>query len=246
MGRKRKEMPAMGMLSTSFDNSINAGFVVKLILIVILMAAVVLSVEGQTFQKGIIRKNETTSNLPVKPFLGMGIANQISGNGHGSLYLFNLNLTTPSYLSSVAFIVQKRSMEISGAKFSFSRNLTGKYFYTPAQLRESYYEDQGDLMLCVFGFVQYMHHSLLGNRAEEVERRAQISDGTEWNKVRLSTLEMGLGVEIYIKLYKNIYLKNYLGVAYYHHCCNTEQLYRDKQNQMLVLGTSLELPRFKR
>lgn len=241
----------MGMLSTG-GNSGNAAFVFILkvigfiIVLLFLFELGLAQTSNSIYELRTPLKHEKPSvhvNSPIK--LGFGIGTQISGNGHGTLYNANLNFTKTKSIYTVGVCIQKRSLSVAGIKMSYARNLTGRNFVSKAALRESYYEDDGGLMLSVFSFLQYTHNTSLGYRAAKIETKAQVSDGLNRSLLKLSTAEFGLGVEINCRLYKNMYLKNFLGASFYYHFNYVNGMYREMFGQVLMLGTCIDLPYLK-
>lgn len=239
--KKRKQNPTFGLLN--YSSSTNTAGLVKFIFILIFLLLFYFLSEAQN-SAGVARIQHVKKEALVGPALkvGCGAGIQVSGNGHGTMYNAYLNLTKLRNIYSIGLCVQKRSLTVSGIKLSYAHNLTGRNFISKAAAKENYYEDDGSLMLSLFSYVQYTHHTSLGYRASKTEARAQISDDIDRSVMKLSTAECGAGVEINCRLYKNIYLKNYVGANVYYHFNYCEGMYREKICSMLIVGTAIDLP----
>ncbi|MCE3225518.1 MAG: hypothetical protein K0S32_69 [Bacteroidetes bacterium] len=207
---------------------------------------------GQAYSQTYKRKT------PV--YFGGGLETFSSGNWHGAFYSPYLNVTKGRKSFSGGPIFQKRSMELSGGKLSYSYNLSGtkKHKIDYDEEEEELGNIAGDyaktpdrqlLQLNCFGFTQYVHETSLSYAAQKTEEQVEHSmvemkenqSARDWNKVRLSTIEIGVGFELYVKLTKRISWKSYVAGAAYYHVNYINGMYHERVSPSLVLGTGIHI-----
>jgi hypothetical protein len=186
-------------------------------------------------------------------FIGGGFENFSSGNWHGAFYSPYVNLTKGRKSFSGGPVFQKRSMEFSGGKLSFSYNLSGSkkqmidYDEEEVPLTEDYVKtnDRQLLQLNFFSFAQYVNETTLSYAAQKTEEKTEHNPVSEsrrdWSKVRLSTAEAGVGFELYIKISKRISWKSYVAGSVYYHVNYISGMYHERMAPSLVLGTGIHI-----
>jgi hypothetical protein len=183
----------------------------------------------------------------TKNYIGGGIENYSSGNWHGAVVSPYLNLTRGRNSFSAGPIIQHRAKEISGGKFNFSYNLTGKKAIQHIDEEEEEAEDYvynakpGILQLNVFCFGQYFNKALLSRSASETETKAANNNETNWNNVRVSTVEGGVGFELYVKFTPRISWRNFIAGSVYYHTNYIQGMYHEKAAPVLFLGTGIHI-----
>jgi hypothetical protein len=180
-----------------------------------------------------------------KCYIGGGLETYSSGNWHGTLFSPYLNLTKGRRSFNMGPVMQSRSKELSGGKFSFSYNLSGG-----KSKRVSVDEDEEDyvagaqpgiLQLNVFGFGQYIHNTPLSKSASITEQKTSREASINWSNVRLSTAEAGVGFELYVKFSKRVSWKNFIGGSVYCHTNYIAGMYHEKISPVLFMGTGIHI-----
>lgn len=185
----------------------------------------------------------------TKTYLGGGIENYSSGNWHGGVVLPYLNLTKGRTSFNAGPIIEHRAKEINGGKISFSYNLSGN-----GKAKSNIDDDEEDapqdyvqgpsrplLQLNFFCFGQYFHNALISKSACEVESRAANENLTNWNNVRLSTAEGGVGFELYVRFTQRVSWKNFIAGSVYYHTNYIQGMYHEKYSPVLFLGTGIHI-----
>ncbi len=188
-----------------------------------------------------------TSQTSKSPYLlGVSVGSHISGNSHGSIFSAGVNLYNGKNIFSLGACVQKRSMQLSGARFNYMRILTGQEDLT---LKQDFSLDPSRLQLFFYTNVEYLNNAQLCYNAEKreetlVKNPEEMSSNN--NNIKLSTLDLSAGIGLNVKLTKQLVLSNYIGFGTYYHLNYTPGMYCDKVAPVLVLGTALRLNYFNR
>ncbi|MBS1634486.1 MAG: hypothetical protein JST26_01100 [Bacteroidetes bacterium] len=180
-----------------------------------------------------------------KPVFGAGLNAQISGDGHGTFYTAYGQIRTGNNIFSLGACLQKRSSQLCGGRFTFTRVLTGKELNDcdSSDLDENYNVSDNfrRVQLTIFGYVQYVNNIPLSYRSAQTEDIA--TSGTDrvmpnYSKAKLSTVEGGAGIGLNFKLSKNLIWGNYIGAGTYYYTKYTQGMYKDRIMPMVILGTS--------
>ena len=190
-----------------------------------------------------IIKNANFSGMNAKAKIGAGVEQYISGNTLGVLYSPYISVSKGNNVISVGPVIQKRTMLVTGIKAGFSRVITGN--------NTSKYDCDGDyvdqrLQVNFFGYIQYVQQMSLSYRGVQFEETMNKQLDYDWNKLKLNTAEMCMGIELHIRLTKNISWKNYFGISVYDHLNYKQEMYHDKISPTLLLGTGINISSFKR
>jgi hypothetical protein len=168
---------------------------------------------------------------------GAGIGTHISGNAHGNIYDVYGSLYNGKNLISFGPCIQNNSNPLSGARISFSHMLTGQDDLSKNSITN--FEDD-KLQLFVFSFCQYLHNAHLSSGA--IKQEQLMSRGNEhqldYNSIKLSTIELGVGFGLNLKLSKKMVWGNYIGISTIYHTNYINGLHTDKIAPVLVVGTS--------
>ncbi len=166
---------------------------------------------------------------------GVGYSSFLSGNGHGTFYSFTLNVNKNKNSFSIGPCIQKTSQQISTVKVTYSYQLA---------------EDQRRLNLRVFSYLLYADNLPLSfstvcleeRQSRSQEKWEQLNNiSTDWSKVKLSTIETGMGVEVGVRIMNGIVLRNFIGLSVFYHTQYTSEMYSDKIAPVLMVGTSLNI-----
>jgi hypothetical protein len=178
---------------------------------------------------------------PVK--IGAGADSYVSCDLHGGYYNPYLAVTRGKSTFAFGPVIQKRSLEMNGGKFSYSRVLTGGSNFD--------LDCEGDVVDGIFQ-LNYFASAQLVNNAEMsyssviIEERTNRQRDVNWSAVKLTTAEVCTGFELHIKLTRNINWKNYFGVCVYDHVNYQQGMYHDKAAAVLTLGTGIFIKGFTR
>ena len=178
---------------------------------------------------------QQTKRIPYR--FGAGIGTHISGNAHGGIYDVYGSLYNGKNLISFGPCIQNNSNPLSGARISCSRMLTGQDDFSKNGITN--FEDDR-LQLYVFSFLQYLHNTHLSSGA--IKQEQLMSSGNEhqfdYHSIKLSTIELGVGFGLNLKLSKKMVWGNYIGISTIYHTNYMNGLHTDKVEPVLVLGTS--------
>lgn len=174
--------------------------------------------------------------------VGMGIETNVSGNGHGAYYSGFLSLNKGNNTVRLGGMVQQRSMNINGVRLSYSYKLAGLDYETSVA---SYDElPNGSLVLSTFSYVQYLNNARLSSRRSKVESLTHEEKSIDWDKIKLSTVEAGIGIELNVKLTDWLQLRNFLGCGVYYHINYVGGMYQERMGPILNFGTGINIPGF--
>jgi hypothetical protein len=173
---------------------------------------------------------------------GTGISTYLTTNGHGTFYSAYLALSKGRSMVTLGPSFQKRSSEIKGARLSFAFLLAGR---PEEDMTEPTFNEveTGVLQLKFISYVQYLDQASLSYNRAKVETITNREMQLDWNTVKLSTAEAGLGIEIDAKL-KYFTLRNFLTLSVYHHINYIEGMYQERTAPALTIGTGILIPKF--
>lgn len=188
-------------------------------------------------------KESVTKKPPYK--VGVGAEIYVSGNAHGTFYSLQLNVSKGKSVFGIGPCLQKRSMDINGAKISYSRLLSGccPDRYEEDELAELKNAPEDILELRALCYVQYTREGQLSYKASRVETITHGETGMNYSNFRTSTIEAALCAELDINLNK-LRIRNYVGFTMYYHFDYTKDMYRPKSSPALVFGTGFVIPNF--
>jgi hypothetical protein len=173
---------------------------------------------------------------PLK--LGVGVEQYVSGNWHGTHYSPYLMLSKGK--SSFAFgpVVQKRTLETTGGRVIFSRVITGG---NPYEVDCDGERVDGLFQMNYFIAAQYLCNTRLAYSSVRIEERSNKGSDISWKDLRLCTAEISAGIEVYVKISRNLNWKNYFGASVYNHVKYQQGMYHEKIAPVLMIGTGLIL-----
>jgi hypothetical protein len=158
---------------------------------------------------------------------------------YGSLY-------NGKSLLSLGACIQKRSNSLCGARLSYSYMVMGEDDFLN---NGSSFKESEKLQLYFFTYLQYIDKTPLSfgslKREQLLSQRSEYNN-VDFNKVKLSTVEAGIGFGLNIKLSQQLVLGSYIGLSTYYHSNYMVGMYADKMAPVLTLGTSLGFNFFKR
>jgi hypothetical protein len=189
-----------------------------------------------------------SQNQVKSPYLfGISVGSHVSGNAHGTMFDGSVSLYNGKNAFSAGACVQKRTMQVCGGSFNYTRILTGAENFSERSLR--YGVDDSKLQLFCYSTVSYFQNAALSYNAvkcEEALMKNQSEFPSNANAIKLSTAEISAGFGLNVKLSKQLVWSNYIGVGSYYHVNYTAGMYCEKAAPMLTLGTSLKLNYFTR
>lgn len=173
---------------------------------------------------------------------GFGLETYVSGNAHGAFYSARLNVSKGKSVFSLGPCLQKRTLELTGAKLGYSYLISGiNDRYDEDELKEMKYESRDILELRVLCYVQYLHKARLSYAASRVETITSNESTTNFNQVRLCTVEAALCAEIDINI-KWLKIRTYMGATTFYHTTYIKGMYREKCSPALIFGTGFIIP----
>jgi hypothetical protein len=177
-------------------------------------------------------------------YFGIGVEAYFSGSGHGGYYGGYGMFSKGKHIVRLAACMQKRNMQVNGAKLTYSyrvASMNGEDIFSMSfsELRV------GACQLNVQGFLQYVNNASLSYKRAKEEGILSKDSTIDWNKVTLSTLEIGVVAELALKLTKKTFLNAFIGITYFNHLNYFKGIYNEKSGPVLVMGAGISLPGFK-
>ncbi len=181
------------------------------------------------------------SGQKMSNYIGGGLETYSSGNTHGACFTPYLNLTHGKASISGGPVIQNQTMDLAGGRLKFSYNLSGSKCSLDNNSLEQDYDDNSILQLNAFCFTQYISNAKLSRSASNTEKMAARGDTRDWNSVRLSTMESGLGFELCVKFSKRLSWKVYAGGSFFYHNGYIPRMYQERSGPSLLLGTAIHI-----
>lgn len=178
-----------------------------------------------------------------KPALGGGIECYETGSLQGAFCSAYLSASLHKSTLTFGPCLQKRSMEVKGAKLSFSYLIGDKErFVTPdstvinptAPIR---------IKLRVYSFTQYVNKLPLSCAAAKVEAITNEERPFDWHEARLSSIATGAGIEVDAQM-KHFMFRAYFGGSVYHYCTYIPGMYHARTATSLNAGIGISIPEF--
>lgn len=189
-----------------------------------------------------------SQNAQKSPYLlGLSVGSQISGNAHGTIYEAGLGLYNGKNVFSLGACMQKRSMQLCGARFQYTRILTGKEDFSGQD--HPYAVEPSKLQLFFYSRAQYLNNAMLTYndvKKEETIMKNRDEVPSDANRIRLSTIDVSAGVGLNVRLCKQLVWGSYIGFGTYYHLNYKPGMYCENIAPVIVLGTSLRLNYFTR
>jgi hypothetical protein len=138
--------------------------------------------------------------------------------------------------------LQKRSGAIRAGRLTYSYILAAQDDEgTFVETKD--YKSSDILQLGIFSYAQFTDQLPLSFRRVKIEDQADTTS-FDWNTVKMSTLEGGTGVELFIRLGKRLRWRSFFGVSVYYHTSYPDRIYQERSALLLVAGTSLNFTSF--
>jgi hypothetical protein len=174
--------------------------------------------------------------------LGFGMDMCTSGNAHGAFYSGRINLSKGKSVFGVGPCLQKRSLQVNGLKLNYSYLLTGiNEGYDTDEIGENKNDPHDILELRLLVSIQYINNASLSYKAARVETITSPESKTNYNKMRFSTIEGAVCIELDVDL-KWIRIRNYFGASVFNHFNYLNGMYRPKCAAALMFGTGIIIP----
>lgn len=174
--------------------------------------------------------------------VGLGLSNYLTSNGHGAFYSGYLAVSKGKGTIMFGPCLQKRFAQVKGGRLSFTWLLAGRDEDEGGQ--PSFNEtDDGVMQLKFLSYVQYLDQASLSYNRARIETITNPEDTRDWNQVKLSTAEAGMGVELDLKL-KYFTIRNFITLSGYYHVNYIQGMYHERCGPALSLGTALYIPKF--
>jgi hypothetical protein len=179
---------------------------------------------------------------PVPLYIGAGAGMHISGSGYGQFYSLYLSLSKSKHNITIGPCLQKRSNLVRAGRLTYS-------YILAAQDDEGTFVEGKDykssdiLQLGIFSYAQYADQLPLSFRLVKLEDQADTTS-FDWNTVKMSTIEGGTGVELFVRLGKKLRWRTFFGVSAYYHTSYNDRMYQERNGLLLAAGTSLNFTSF--
>ncbi len=194
--------------------------------------------------------------------IGIALGTSVSGNGHGTIYIPQLCLNNNRSTLMLGACMQKRAMQFNGARVAYSYILSGRtkqeinededdttdvvQFFGGSDLNEPNGPAQeARVNFKVYVYAEYLKDNLLSQSMLKMETHVNRVEGQNWGKTRLNTLEGGLGVQIGVRVAKNIYWNSFMAASFYYHTKYIQNMHHEKYSPCITLGTNITIPSLK-
>ncbi len=186
---------------------------------------------------------QESKRLPVR--LGLGMEMYTSGNAHGTFYSARVNVSRGKSVFSFGPCLQKRVLAVNGIKLNYSYLLTGiNEGYDQDEVGENKNDPSDIIELRLLVSLQYISNGALSYKAARVETLTNPESTTNYNSMRLSTIEAAVCLEVDVNL-KWMRIRNFMGASVFNHFNYVNGMYRPKCGPALIFGTGIIIPDFK-
>lgn len=188
--------------------------------------------------------SQEKKKAPRPLYIGAGAGVHVSGSGYGQFYTLYASLSKGKHNITLGPCMQKRSGLVKAGRLTYS-------YILAAQDDEGTFVETKDykssdlLQFGLFSYVQYSNGLPLSFHRVKIEDQADTT-GFNWNDVRVSTVEGGLGAELFIRLGRRLRWRSFFGFSAYYHTNYPANMYQERASLLLMAGTSLNLTSFKR
>lgn len=190
--------------------------------------------------------------MSARSFMDIGLDFSSSGTGHGAFYSPSLIYNQNFNGFGVSPMIYKKDNKLSGLKVSYMRNLSGKakdeydeegmsqedslglveYKKYKAQHRDPF-------QINFYSYMQYNRALSLSEAFVNYESMTNAEKDVNWNNVKVSTGEVGLGFQLQYNVNNNIGFRIYSGIGAFHHFDYQHELNNGRSGLSLNLGATL-------
>lgn len=188
----------------------------------------------------------TVAHTPKPSRIGAGIAAYLSGGGHGTFYSIYASLSKGRHFYSLGPVMQQRTNLVQGGRFTY------EYLLGSRDDDFSFAEKKDEtsisfLQVSLFSYFQYVDYLPLSFRKTQIETQSdQQIPVRDWNKIKFSTMEIGIGAQALLRLTKRLRFKVFCGAAVYYHFNYIDGMYEDRAAPIVTFGTSFSITNFKK
>lgn len=176
---------------------------------------------------------------------GAGIEYYYSVNGHGAFISPHVSYSSGKHQLKLGPTLHKRSMHLKGAKLSYSYLLAG--MDGEEKFNSSFRENKnGTWRVNLYSYLQFVDYTTLSYDRAKEETMLSADSTMDWNSVKLSTAEGGVGAEVDVKLLNYFLLRGYVGFTVYSHLNYPTGMYQDKTGAAFVAGIGINIPTFRK
>jgi hypothetical protein len=209
----------------------------------------------------IILQPGTRISAQASKSIGAAIGTSMSGNGHGTTYIPQLCFGRERNTLMLGVCMQQQAMKFNGARLAYSFILSGRtkqeinmdeddsteiyqYFEggVPDQQNGSV---ESRVNFKVFFYVAYLKDNLLSKNTQKMEAHVNRVEGTNWKTATLTTIESGIGMQIGIRLAKDLYWNSFVAASFYYHTKYIQNMHHEQFSPSITLGTSITIPKIR-
>jgi hypothetical protein len=191
--------------------------------------------------------------------IGASITTAMSGNGHGATYIPQLVFTNNRNAFMLGASLQKQAMQFNGMRLAYSFVLSGRtrreinaddedsaevYQYfggaeanAPVDLNQ-----EARVNFKAYAYAEYLKDNLLSRCTQQMEEHVNRIEGENWKTATLSTIEAGLGVQMGVRLTKNLYWNSFVAASFYYHTKYIQNMHHERFSPCITIGTSINIP----
>jgi hypothetical protein len=183
----------------------------------ILALTLVISIEGAHSQ-------------PTRPGLRITFSSCSTGSGFGATYNTGLALKKDRHQFEASIEFQKRELNRSGGQLTYEFSIFDG-------TRDGEMDAPIPCEMFLVSNVRYTRNAMLGKGQMQTEMLVANDVQSDLHSLRFSTVEGYLGFGIKVKIIRNIYWVNAIGIGGWMTLEGTKKLYREYQSQSISLKT---------
>lgn len=162
-----------------------------------------------------------------------------SGNTHGGFIRPFCGLEKGRDLFTAGPLFQISAKRLNGVRIHYSRNISAAPMRSKPDPGGNYRFDR--IQFGFSAFIQYIHHAGLSRYVRDQEKKVARGEPVDFDKLKLSTLESGAGIELRINLAHNFSWYNCAMVCMHHHLLYTRGISRERTALTLGLASGIVL-----
>jgi hypothetical protein len=194
--------------------------------------------------------------------MGVALATSVSGNGHGALYIPQLCFSDKRNTLMLGACMQKKAMQFNGGRLAYSFILSGRtkqeidmdeddtadvvqYFTGNAVADQSGPTQEARINFKAFVYAEFLKNNLLSHCTQKMEEHVNRVEGQNWKTATLSTIESGVGVQVGVRLAKDLYWNSFVAASFYYHTKYIQNMHHEQFSPCITLGTNITIPHVK-
>ncbi len=187
-----------------------------------------------------------------RAFLDFGVDYAASNNGHSAFYAPTFVMNNHFNGLAISPLIYQDNNKLNGLKVMYIRNLSGKgsddvkdnvitvqdsLDYIEYRKFKKVHRDI--LEVNFYSYLQYSRSLPLSSSAVAYEQENNLEMNVNWNQVKMSTAEAGLGFQLQYNITNTISFKVYSGLGAYYHVDYKQALHKGRNAFCMNTGATL-------